>query len=761
VREMNKKFDEKEGSALMLTLFLTVLLILMTVSMVFISTNTASMSLNVSGMNKALKAAEAGVEYAIYRLNEDPSWGVKNLDFSVPNKAGFAHDESVQADVQVDNDSRFKITFSGANPEYRSVNNLFQADASVASAVDTPCYTAKIISVGVCGGYKKVLKAYLIRSDYYTNSINSQGVVNLVTGNFAIKSSNPDHTMSYTPVPGVYYPGTIYSEWKSTPGAGNYSIRANSGVVNTLDTAGGLLLTRGKVILPSPVPTFSGSVKENYPEKSYMGKIDVDKILERAQGGDYGPLNSPPMSCMIIASDYMPTPSGPGEYTSQINPFPPDTPDIPEAMFIYDDTNEVLTLESDLFVNGNKLEVYNDRYDDWPTLIGNPNVFRIAFSDEAYTEETITYGYEVVPTSTPGGVDPTPVPGLIEESKKVTYRNIVMDLNGHTIYSNSHIIINVPVKGEGKIISGGKLYLLISGDPGGDTVEDSIFISGQDLRMDIYELVYASHLTGLYYAADDVVIRPLAPDGSPFCERDTTVEIEDPNDPNQTIPVPREVKTELAFPPGSKLVMPSPPFYTTGLGVPNLSNPTWWMKDYTGLFLKVETEEVLPYKVKISATDGSLASTDEEPIMFYLEYADKQIKIEDSSIYVYFNSPGGPYHAEIIGVPAGSPPDTDAVLLPPGDFNLTQTELDKFAEQIILSMDFWSNSAGSNLRGPVVSFNSCTSASPLNIENQSIFDCGGQTGAMYFLYTDSYMAKILNLQRTSFNVRVLSCYEIK
>jgi len=116
---------------------------------------------------------------------------------------------------------------------------------------------------------------------------------------------------------------------------------------------------------------------------------------------------------------------------------------------------------------------------------------------------------------------------------------------------------------------------------------------------------------------------------------------------------------------------------------------------------------------------------------------------------------------EIIGVPAGSPPNTDAVLLPPGDFNLTQTELDKFVEQIILSMNFWDNSANCNLRGPVVSFNSCNSSFPINIENQSIFDCGGETGTIYLLYTDSYMAKILNLQRTSFNVRVLSCYEIK
>ncbi len=65
-----------KGIALISVLLLTVLMVIMAVSMLFISTQHLSIIGNIEGKAKALKAAEAGVEYAIYMLDKNPAWGL-------------------------------------------------------------------------------------------------------------------------------------------------------------------------------------------------------------------------------------------------------------------------------------------------------------------------------------------------------------------------------------------------------------------------------------------------------------------------------------------------------------------------------------------------------------------------------------------------------------------------------------------------------------------------------------------------------------
>jgi len=147
----------EEGIAMISVLLLTVLLTLMTVSMLFINTNHLSMVGNIEGKEKALKAAEAGVEYAMHMLNEDPAWGLTGDPVFPGGKIVIPGDpntfprftllNSDSIPVSYTKDCRFTITFNQTSP-YRSVNNLFNP---LTGEGNTPPYTAKIISIGRFG----------------------------------------------------------------------------------------------------------------------------------------------------------------------------------------------------------------------------------------------------------------------------------------------------------------------------------------------------------------------------------------------------------------------------------------------------------------------------------------------------------------------------------------------------------------------------------------------------------------------------------
>ena len=86
----------KKGIMLVSVLILSVLLVMLTVSMVFISSEHLNLLGNVEHKANALNAAEAGIEYALVKLNEDTEWG---------------SDTSDSASGTLDGNSSFYITF--------------------------------------------------------------------------------------------------------------------------------------------------------------------------------------------------------------------------------------------------------------------------------------------------------------------------------------------------------------------------------------------------------------------------------------------------------------------------------------------------------------------------------------------------------------------------------------------------------------------------------------------------------------------------
>ena len=735
---MNK--SGRKGMALITVLLLTTIMVLMTLSMIFMSINQLSMMGNISSKTKALKAAEAGIEYAIYMLDKDPAWGLASFDF-VPNNAPnamptYAPDYTAGADVEIGSGTKFVITFSNSKPEYRSVNNLFQSDPNVARSTGIPCYTARIVSTGICGSAKKILEAYLLRSDYYDN-ITSEGCINLISGSYAVMGTDPNKN----PVnedPNLYPGGRIYSGWETTPTPGNYGVEVYSGV-NNININGGSIIAKRDITFPTSLPAINGTVKKNSPKNLYLSKIDVPAILSRAKANQYGAVSSYD-SDLVIISDV--TPAVPLEYSRlvirdsgtglsgafSLDPTPPpSTPPVPPSQKIY--------LNQDIFINGDKTQVYNDRNKTLPDLAPlTPskvdNVVRIYPDQDAFAMESF---YITTPGPTPGVT-----PGPITTTNSDIRDELVLDLNGHNIYSNSHLVIGLPLVGKGKIISYGKIYCISE-----DNDENIILISEQDLELFLSERVYTTHSKGLYYASDDLNILPL-PTAQPLYYKSANI-------PNYNIDKLRDAYT---LPPGTKLRMPSPPYYTTSIGRyapldPNAGN-IWWEKGYTGNNIYFRGNEA-----GATPTAGVCSfQVSGYPIEFTLEYVNKYVNF-NGIIKVQKN--GSNINAKIYD------PNADPNCLTPidpADVGLTQDELDIFAREMgyaLITPPLHEN----NMQANLVSFNNNKAPAPANIENKSRIDCGEDSGFTVILNNPDYMKEILNLQRKSFNVRLIACYEIE
>lgn len=723
-----KELKDTGGSAILVVLLLTVLLALMTISMVFISTTHLSTVGNIHLKEEALLAAEAGVEYAIYMLNQDPEWGLSSLNFPGDSESlpGFTHDNSAGAGLDLTSNSGFTITFSAEDPKYMSVNNLFESDPARASLTGAPCYTAKIISVGNAGHIKKILEAYLVRADYYPNAINSEGSIVLEAGKFMIRGA--DETTDNLDDPNSYPPGTIYSGWKPTPDPGNCSIDAYPDVPMIDLKNDGLMLAKGPIKLPAPAPTVRGTIKENYPASQYLSKLDIENILNNAETEDYGSIETINSGGVVIL-DSPPNPPVPyvedEEYSSELIL---DDDGSGFASVIQNPIeNNILKLTSDIYIRADKVQVYDDRAKDWEDLVilpsgAGPNVFRIYPAEDAYYQENIKI-IRPDPPLAPPFPEPVDPNLLIPVDTGDSVRNIALDLNGHNIYAESHVMLGIPVMGKGNIITYGKGYYLLT-----TNIADNIIISAEDLNLDICDSVYSNHNSGLYYAGDDIAIKPVLPD--------TILRFNPPSDPGDPL------RDCLIFPPGSKLSNTSPPLCTTGIGEYDPANADWWwMKGYKGNSI-IAKQKFDGSTIEVSGYGG--------PMKFRLEYNGKQITITDYKITIEKTGPMT-YEVNIA--------DDDGNVMAPEGFNLTQGELN------ILGIQFYNTLMTEqpleiDMKTTLVSFNEVSSEFPGNIENQTIFDTGSSQGFMLLLHNPSYMEKLLNLQREAFNVRLLTCHEI-
>jgi len=84
---------------------------------------------------------------------------------------------------------------------------------------------------------------------------------------------------------------------------------------------------------------------------------------------------------------------------------------------------------------------------------------------------------------------------------------IKLDLNGHNIYSLSHLVLGVELICTGRIVAYGKIACLF-----GENSEQISSISRDDLVVELSNNFVETNNKGFYYAGDDLSIKPMDSD---------------------------------------------------------------------------------------------------------------------------------------------------------------------------------------------------------------------------------------------------------
>lgn len=157
------KYNEK-AMMLISVLFLTTLLLMLTISMITIVSENTNITGKMDNKLKAIKAAEAGVEYAFYQINSDITWGDPALD------PIFLNDVT----ENIGNNEEFTIIFTQTDPHY-SKNNL----RNNLAAGTVPAYSAEIICKGTYNQngekYSSLMRAIFVRDDILSYPMISEG----------------------------------------------------------------------------------------------------------------------------------------------------------------------------------------------------------------------------------------------------------------------------------------------------------------------------------------------------------------------------------------------------------------------------------------------------------------------------------------------------------------------------------------------------------------------------------------------------------
>lgn len=146
------KLNKKDGIVLISALILISILLMIVTSMTLIATQNYNLAGILDKRAKALRAAETGIEYALYQLNKDTDWSV-GADLSV--------------DMHFSRGETAKILASGFR------NNL-KGGTSVGT---TPPYCAEILSEGFYKGQKIKMKAIFVREDIFSYPLASDGTL--------------------------------------------------------------------------------------------------------------------------------------------------------------------------------------------------------------------------------------------------------------------------------------------------------------------------------------------------------------------------------------------------------------------------------------------------------------------------------------------------------------------------------------------------------------------------------------------------------
>jgi len=721
---------DSSGMALVTVLLLTVLMVLMTVSMVFISTRHLSLIGNIEAKEKALKAAEAGVEYAIYMLDKNPMWGLQGTSLTWDTGKGTAfiiRDDSCEETYPYSDDSSFHISFN-PSAKYRSVNNLFyNPDTSTsgypAMLLDTPPYTAKIISEGRSGNTIRVVEAYLVRSDYYPYCINTQGKMEF--------GSSLETTIRGA---GRESPGYVYSNWDLSepiyPG-GVPSISLGS--CSTLHTYGGTLAARGNI---ETAGDFDGKKLEYLIGEYKLSDLDVASIIS-----DKSSIHHVSPGHLYITEEHIP-------HTDETILKLEGSPQFASAVVWNDQTGRI-KLMKDVYISTGA-PVSGDNLDGLLDIINssqhvNPSyqnrVFHVSVDPSALSLERYT----------PPQADPLD-PLIIHPEVFIgsTSRDeFCLDLNGHSIYSESHLVFSIDVEGAGKIVSNGKIAYSKGVDNNG-----IVNISGDDLTIEISDRVTKSHAKGLFYAEDDFIIEPMSSTSSVL----RMGGVFDPDDPNGQV---RVVQTYYT---GSALTNPAPPTYIGEYNPPPPKpNPPpypWPPKNYVpfkGKPMVVKRIELAggEYKMIADSQGGTLDVCLSLSPLKNINFAGYPIELTPPLIQ------GDPFEVTLLdsNEEKMTPPEVSAVL---ASIGITQAQLDIFGQQIANTFENAMPSADIEIEGTMVALNKTRDADPNSFENRSFISGGDPaSGLINIGWTVDYLSTIVEIQDTRITVKRISCYEIR
>ncbi|MEQ8225656.1 MAG: hypothetical protein ABRQ37_25300, partial [Candidatus Eremiobacterota bacterium] len=401
------------------------------------------------------------------------------------NDLSFTPDTDAKVSIEYDKNCRFTISFDNTSSEkerYASVNNLFR---ETPDASGIPCFTARIISTGEFGppggSVKRVMEAYLVRTDYSPYNIGTEG---------ALVVSYSKRTAIYGK--DVNAPGYITSNWNGN----NIDSIAFQSPMEVISN-NGIFSSRGKINIDGN--SFDGVKMEDLAQKSTLGKLDVDKIIDRAQKGDFKTLTvgggRVTLEETLPDVDLSNAPADPNIiYYSGLS-LKSQATGFDSSVNLVDDSK--LELKGDIYVDGGSPQD-SDKNLTYNEIEGNSNVFQIKVSQGAIARE----GYIVVEnTDVTTGI-------VTKELEKVSSqpRDLTLNLNNHNIYSNSHLLLGIDIEGEGSIVSRGKVAYS-QGLCTLDTKE--VIISGDDLTIESSGRSSGIYGKGFFYASDDLDIRPM------------------------------------------------------------------------------------------------------------------------------------------------------------------------------------------------------------------------------------------------------------
>ena len=716
------------GMAIITVLLLTVLMVLMTVSMIFISTNHLSIIGNIEAKEKALKAAESGIEYAMYKLNMSRDWGLNTLslsDFHEDGTVNFVRNDGFSESVPYEDGSKFTITFKPAS-DYRSVNNLFSSEIFDNGTPgnpedDTPAYTAKIISVGEYGygsNIKKrvAIQAFLVRSTYYPYTVTTFG--RMVFGPSATTTLRGENTDD---------PGYIYSDWEDSSNSSIFAPDETKVISN-----GGIFSARGSI----NILDFDGQKMENLSKSTPLSDVDVAQIVNRARDGELGPMtvinNVGKVKITEKEADINHGETGIYKSTIEISFAGTDFENAVDVDIT--DDRAILYLKDDIYINGPG-PVSGDEtrlLTDLGSWTGPPrsNVFQIQVDSVVLDQEV----FEVIEV----GDDDDDDDHETHERPSLS-RDIYLNLQGHSIYSNSHLILGIDVCGEGRIISKGKVAYAQ-----GLNNEQLVCMSGDDLTIEISNRITSSYSKGFFYASDDFMIRPMADDsllkmgGLP----DRFVQNFSPSNINRdwTKLTTYGYKTaigEYHNPPPSGEDDP-PPYYSGN-----------WL---TVKRITLPEDEGGGHKLQIKGIKkDSLGVWHGDNIQFRIEQpVTKQIDFEGTIEITFI----GDEVEEVIAYdPAGNPTAID----------LTAEQLITIGRQLAYSFENgFMSSANIRMDATIVGMNEYDDPDPDSEENQCGLDAGSTTtGTIDIGWYPDYMKSMVYIQGLNFTVRRTSWQQIE